>query len=274
MSAREKLLGIGDLKISERLLKMGQDQFAEYIRELNSFVDTFPQVQASIIAALGKKDIAALSEKVMALQEVLTRVGAEDIAAECRKYVALVSSEKSGKFESYVSYFLSQLAALSIDIQMALFQEEVPGLTDAPAKEAPKPAPVEIKQPDIATLIKPVVEKVILAVDDDPHCLDLFKLALREVPCKIIAVTSGAAALGILKKQKADLLVFDIDMPIINGIDLAKKVKDEGNSTPIVFITGNAQKDVVARAMMLGAADFIMKPINPQNVVGRITKFI
>ena len=276
MSVREKLLEIGDLKISERLIKMGQNQYDEYILSLNNFVDTFPQVQASIIGALGKKDIGILSEKVTALQETLVVVGAEDIAAECKKYLTVVSSENSSKFESYVSYFLSRLAALSIDIQMALFQDGEPVRKAEPAKEAPaspKPLDFSVLEKQAAPA-EPKVERVILAVDDDPHCLDLFKMALKDVHCKIIAVTSAPAALGILKKQKVDLFVFDIDMPVINGLDLAKKVKDEGFHNPIVFITGNAQKEAVVGAMKLGAADFIMKPINPQNVVGRITKFV
>ena len=112
----------------------------------------------------------------------------------------------------------------------------------------------------------------ILAVDDDPQCLDVFKMAMKDIPCKIIAVTSGAAALDVLNALVPNLFVFDIDMPEMNGLELAAKVRERGSKAPIVFITGNVDKNIVMKALKAGGTDFIYKPINPANVVGRIVK--
>jgi len=258
MLNRERLLAIEDLKIANRLLQMRQQELDEYVQELQNFIDDFPQVEAEIREALGKKDAKALPVKVLALREELVKIGADDLAAECWKYVNSLSGEKQARFESYVSFLLSQLTALSIDIQMALTKED---------------EPADIEQLDEAALQKRA-GKIILAVDDDPQCLDLFRLALKEIPCKIIAVTSGLAALNVMKTQRPDLFVFDIDMPGMTGLELAERIREVGHKMPIVFITGNAQKDVVAKALRVGGNDFIIKPINPQTVVGRITKFI
>jgi FixJ family two-component response regulator len=72
--------------------------------------------------------------------------------------------------------------------------------------------------------------------------------------------------------QKPNLFVLDIDMPEMDGIDFALELRKLGYTTPIIFVTGNAAKSYVVKAMAAGAADFIVKPINPQNVVDRINK--
>jgi len=258
MLNRERLIAIADLKIANRLLQMTPQRLDEYVQELQNFIDNFPQFEVEIREVLEKKDAKSLSVKVLALREVLIEIGADDIATECWKYINSFNTERFGKLEAYVNFLLSQLAALSIDIQMALTKDD---------------ETAEAEQPDEGAAGKPTV-KIILAVDDDPQCLDIFRLSLKEVTCKIIAVTSGPAALNVVKSQKPDLFVFDIDMPDMNGLELAKRVREDGFKAPIVFITGNAQKDIVARALQAGGNDFIIKPINPQTVVGRITKFI
>ena len=263
----EKLLAIEDLKIAEKLKAMNQGELDEYIQVLERFIENFPRYEANIKEVLEDKDFDAISEELQGLQKALIKVGADDIAAECQENVNNYTTENLPKFESYVAFMLSQLSALSIDIQMALYKDEEK--KDEPAAAA-SPASTASASPAPAA----ASGKTILAVDDDPQCLDIFKLALSGAGCKIIAVTSGPAAMGIIKKQNPDLLVFDIDMPIMDGIKLANNVRESGCKTPIVFITGNSQKDVVVRALKAGGSDFILKPINPLNVVSRISKFI
>jgi len=263
MFNKEHLIEIKDLKIAKRLAQMTQGQVDDYVRELNNFIDVFPRIETEIREALEKKDAGSLSEKMLALRDELTKISADDIADECGKNATGFSGEKFAKFEAYANFLLSQLAALSIDIQMVLFAEDEPAEEASADTEQPEEAAVETHK-----------GKIILAVDDDPQCLDIFKLALKEIPCKIIAVTSGTTALNIIKTQTPDLFVFDVDMPDMSGLDLAKKVREAGHKAPVVFITGNAQKEIVMEALNSGASEFILKPINPQNVVVRISKFI
>jgi DNA-binding response OmpR family regulator len=123
-------------------------------------------------------------------------------------------------------------------------------------------------------MMREVKKKTIMAVDDDPDCLNMLKFALKEVPCKIIGVTSGEAATEIAKEQKPDMLVLDIEMPSMDGIVLAKKMRRMGHKCPIIFITGKANKEYVVRAVNADASDFILKPIDPDNVVLRICRFL
>jgi PleD family two-component response regulator len=116
--------------------------------------------------------------------------------------------------------------------------------------------------------------KSILAVDDDVYCIDMFKAALQSIPCKIIGATSGKSALNILKMRTPDLFVLDIEMPEMNGYQLARELRANGQKSPIVFITGNSTNDCISQALKVGAADFIVKPINPGLVLARIGKFL
>jgi FixJ family two-component response regulator len=132
--------------------------------------------------------------------------------------------------------------------------------------------PPESKSP--AALDASNEEKIILAVDDDAFCLDMLKVALKDLPYKVIGVTSGEGALDILEKYNPILFILDIDMPFMSGIELAGKIKKLGFSEPIVFITGNVDKSYVVSAVKAGGLDFILKPIKHQNVVKRIKKFL
>jgi DNA-binding response OmpR family regulator len=147
------------------------------------------------------------------------------------------------------------LITLSVDIQVAVITDEDRHRSDA--------APVSTN-----------AVKIILAVDDDPFCLHTLKTVLTDASRNVICATGGDTAINILANHKPDLFVLDIDMPGMNGIELAEKLRGLGYKTPIVFITGNADKSYVLKAINAGGADFIVKPINVQNVVGRVKKFI
>ena len=185
MSINERLLELEDLKITETLPHLTKQQLDEYIETLNSFVEDFPRLEAEIKETSEKKDYESMHGKVLVLGDKLAEIGADDIATECRKYAGSIQSDKLARFEAYVHFLLTQLAALSIDIQMALFKEEEQEAEEAPPEEAAPPAAPEAapeeKPVEVAAAPVAPAEKIILAVDDDPHCLDMFKMALKNV---------------------------------------------------------------------------------------------
>ena len=78
----------------------------------------------------------------------------------------------------------------------------------------------------------------------------------------------------MLNKIKPQLFVLDIDMPEMNGIELAKRLRKQGQNAPIIFLTGNATMEYVKECLQVECSDFIVKPINPQNVASRIKKYL
>jgi CheY-like chemotaxis protein len=117
-------------------------------------------------------------------------------------------------------------------------------------------------------------QKLILAVDDASFILQTLKMHLSEQPYKLVCVTSGADALRFIEKRTPDLYLLDVEMPEMNGYELALEIMTLGKKAPIIFLTGNSDKESVAKAMMVGAVDFIIKPINKEQVLSRIAKVL
>jgi len=120
------------------------------------------------------------------------------------------------------------------------------------------------------------LSKMILAVDDMPEILSFVNSALKS-HYKIVAVPSAKAALNVMKSQKPDLFLLDIDMPEMDGFELIRIIRGtpEFKKTPVVFLTGNSSRDHVTAAMIEGCNDFIVKPTTYdylRTIVGKYIK--
>ncbi|MCL2627967.1 MAG: response regulator [Oscillospiraceae bacterium] len=119
------------------------------------------------------------------------------------------------------------------------------------------------------------MSKKILAVDDMPEILSFVNSALKN-HYKIIAVPSGKAALNVMKSQKPDLFLLDIDMPEMDGFELLRLIRSSAEyaKTPVVFLTGNSSRDHVTAAMLEGCNDFIVKPTTYEYLRTTVGKYI
>ena len=259
MDIRERLCTIPELNISKLLQLITGTPLDNYVASLHSFVEDFPVLEAEVKNSMEAKDFKSVIKNLKNIHEILVSISADELANECKRRLDNFDINRPDRIETYVSFLLSTLTSLSIDIQMAFFKEE-----DKESQSATSDG--QVKEGSAV--------KTILAVDDDAYSLDIFKAALKDLTCKIIPVTSGLAALGVLDNLKPDLFVLDIDMPEMDGIELARNLRALGQNAPIVFITGNATKIYVRRCMQAGAQEFIVKPINPQDAVNRIQKFL
>jgi len=119
------------------------------------------------------------------------------------------------------------------------------------------------------------LSKIILAVDDMPEILAFVNSALKS-HYKVIAVPSGKTALKVLEKQKPDLFILDIDMPEMDGYELAERIRYmiAYKNTPLIFLTGNSTREHISKAMAIGCDDFIVKPSNHENLLTKVGKFL
>jgi len=119
------------------------------------------------------------------------------------------------------------------------------------------------------------LSKTILAVDDMPEILSFVNSALKK-HYKVIAVPSGKAALNVMKSQKPDLFLLDIDMPEMDGFELLMIIRTsaEFSKTPVVFLTGNSSRDHVTAAMLNGCNDFIVKPTTYEYLLTIVGKYM
>ena len=123
---------------------------------------------------------------------------------------------------------------------------------------------------DEAQLIQQLEKPTLLIVDDEEIIRDLCARALKDY--RILQADNGQAALKILAQQEVDLVLADIMMPIMNGLDLLQQVKERDPSQLVIVMTGYADKDIILRALKAHADDFIQKPINLLQLKTTISK--
>lgn len=106
--------------------------------------------------------------------------------------------------------------------------------------------------------------QVVLVVDDDARLRDLLCTVLTPLNCEIAQAGSGEEALTALLQRKVAVIVLDINMPGMDGFETAQLIRDveELASTPIIFLTGQAEAGDLGRGYDLGAVDFLVKPVS------------
>ena len=104
--------------------------------------------------------------------------------------------------------------------------------------------------------------------------MNSIKSALGDSGYELLGVTSGIAALGYLKNSKPDLIIIDADLTDIDSHKLLKTIRDIGHRIPVIFTTSTINKEIMVKYMEAGVADFIAKPIVPQDVQKKITKHL
>jgi len=115
----------------------------------------------------------------------------------------------------------------------------------------------------------------ILAVDDIPESLSFISNVLKN-HFKVFRVTNAKTALKVLGTHKIDLFILDIEMPEINGYELAETIRATANyaKTPIIFLTSNSLREYVEKAKKVGANDFIIKPATYESLMTSVNKFV
>ena len=252
----ERLLDISDLKIAGKIEQMKENELNAYLELLNIFTDNFPAQEEKINEALRAKDNDAFIKQLTDVKDILERIYADEMAQDCAKQISVVGTTSPEKIEAYMRYFLSTLSMLSIDIQMAGQKKDA--LTALPA--------ADVKNEKL--------DAKILAVDDTAFFLTILKKILQDTRYKLTCVSSGRDALKYLEKSQPDIFLLDIEMPGMDGYELAARIKEIGQKAPIIFLTGNAKKEYLAKAVKVGAVDFIIKPINKDVLLGKIRKYL
>lgn len=116
--------------------------------------------------------------------------------------------------------------------------------------------------------------KRILAVDDSKTMRDMLNYTLVEGGHDVTLATDGYDALSKLKENSVDIIITDINMPGMNGIELIKKVRIDPSyrSTPILILTTEAGKDLKQEGRSAGATGWVVKPFAPEKFLKVITK--
>src|SRR6266852_4215203 len=109
--------------------------------------------------------------------------------------------------------------------------------------------------------------KTVMLIDDETQWLELIRQVLADESYKVITASSGESALKKMHRQKPDLILSDVRMPVLNGFDLFEKVKSDPQlrSIPYVFMSSIDDFDAMRTAREIGADDYFEKPFDAES---------
>ena len=112
----------------------------------------------------------------------------------------------------------------------------------------------------------------ILVADDDMDIRDLVAFKLEQAGYEVVAVDNGLAALTEATQNPPDLVVLDVMMPGMSGIDVCRQLRQDAGTKalPIILLTARAQEGDVEVGFGAGADDYIVKPFSPRELVSRV----
>jgi two-component system, NtrC family, response regulator HydG len=102
----------------------------------------------------------------------------------------------------------------------------------------------------------------VLVVDDEADSCEAYRVVLASDGCDVVSVTSASAALARLAESEFDVVVSDVVMKNMNGIELCRRVRETKPNLPVILLTGRGEMDMVIEALRAGAIDFLRKPID------------
>ena len=114
----------------------------------------------------------------------------------------------------------------------------------------------------------------IVAVDDNPVVTQLIAAVLRQAGHEVETLASGGEALVALQRNPPDLLLLDLQMPALDGLEVLRLIGEQKvcQGMPVLVLTGEADTHYVARARELGAAGYLMKPFRAQDLAAKVER--
>lgn len=113
----------------------------------------------------------------------------------------------------------------------------------------------------------------ILVVDDDPEIVQLITIYLRNEGYKVSSASNGEEALNVIQREEFDLVVLDVMMPGIDGMEVLRKIRED-RVLPVIMVSAKSEDMDKIMGLMTGADDYMIKPFNPLELVARVKSLI
>lgn len=118
--------------------------------------------------------------------------------------------------------------------------------------------------------------KKILLADDEEDIKTVLKLFLENKGYEVITAFDGLDALDQVKREKPDLVLLDIMMPLVDGFEVCKKIKTDPETAeiPVIMLSAASHAEMVQKGIDLGAVDYLVKPFEPEQLEGLLHKVL
>lgn len=114
------------------------------------------------------------------------------------------------------------------------------------------------------------LKPTVLVVDDNKGVLEFLLLLLSKHGLSVIGTSNGSKCLDIVNSQTVDLVILDVMMPVMDGLEVCRQLKRVKAAMPIILLTARDDMKTRAAAMDLGVSEFVAKPVNNQDLLNRI----
>ena len=112
----------------------------------------------------------------------------------------------------------------------------------------------------------------ILLVDDEPDLIELLEYGLQQAGYRVVTAADGAEGLRVAEEERPDLIVLDIMMPRMDGIELTQRLREDAQLrlTPILMLTARIEEGDEIAGLEAGADDYVTKPVSPKKLASRV----
>jgi DNA-binding response OmpR family regulator len=111
--------------------------------------------------------------------------------------------------------------------------------------------------------------RTVLVVDDEPEIVRILRDYLERAGFAVLTASDGAVAVAVARRERPDLVILDLTMPSLDGLDVARALRREGE-LPIIMLTARTEESDRVAGLELGADDYVTKPFSPREVVARV----
>jgi len=250
MLEKKHLSHVSELNFAEKIDNLNEDDFLAFSCRLDLFIDEISNRSARIKKALEYRRMSEYKQGLSEVCDILFDIHADRLAAKARTRIGEIFEESLEDAENFTEQFLLDVSSLSIEIQMAAYKNG-----DASSKKK-----------------KSSANAVILAVDNAHMFLNTLTRLLANTSYELHCVSSGQEALEFLKTKKPDVILLDIEMPEMNGYELARNIRETGTKAPVIFITAYSDREYIDKAIASGAAGLLMKPLRINQLLTMITE--
>lgn len=123
----------------------------------------------------------------------------------------------------------------------------------------------------LATLPYSIMDnKSVLIIEDDPNIVELLKIHLHDLGCKVAAESDGLKGLSAAKEGRFHLIILDITLPGLNGMEVCRKIRQTDRQTPIIMLTARSEEIDKVMGLETGADDYLTKPFSIREFIARV----
>ncbi|OQP64191.1 DNA-binding response regulator [Niastella vici] len=112
--------------------------------------------------------------------------------------------------------------------------------------------------------------KSVLIIEDDPNIVELLKIHLHDLGCKVSAESDGLKGLSAAKEGRFHLIILDITLPGLNGLEVCRKLRQTDRQTPIIMLTARSEEIDKVMGLEIGADDYLTKPFSIREFIARV----